>query len=39
MQAINKIAIGVGDRDDPQSGGSGELYIDDIGLHLPPPAE
>jgi len=39
MQAIDKITIGVGDRDNPQSGGPGDLYIDDIRLHLPPPAE
>jgi regulation of enolase protein 1 (concanavalin A-like superfamily) len=39
MQAIKTMAIGVGDRADTQPGGAGDLYIDDIGLHLPPPAE
>ena len=39
-QAIKKMAIGVGDRANPQLGGAGDLYIDDIGLHLPQqPAE
>jgi hypothetical protein len=35
MQAITKLSIGVGDRTNPKSGGSGVLYIDDIGLKLP----
>jgi regulation of enolase protein 1 (concanavalin A-like superfamily) len=35
LQAVNKISIGVGDRANPQAGGSGTLYIDDIGLLLP----
>jgi regulation of enolase protein 1 (concanavalin A-like superfamily) len=35
MQAINKMSIGVGDRANPQLGGAGDLYIDDIGLKLP----
>ncbi len=34
-QAIKKIVIGVGDRDNPQLGGAGDLYIDDIGVSLP----
>jgi hypothetical protein len=29
------MAVGVGDRTNPQAGGSGTLYIDDIGLNLP----
>lgn len=33
LTAIKKISIGVGDRDDTQSGGFGMLYIDDICLH------
>jgi regulation of enolase protein 1 (concanavalin A-like superfamily) len=35
MQAVKKMAVGVGDRTNPQAGGSGTLYIDDIGLNLP----
>jgi hypothetical protein len=35
LQAIQKLTIGVGDRANPQRGGSGDLYIDDIGLKLP----
>ena len=38
LQAVNKMSIGVGDRANPQVGGSGTLYIDDIGLLLPLPA-
>jgi len=38
-QAIKKMTIGVGDRANTQPGGAGDLYIDDIGLHLPEPAE
>jgi regulation of enolase protein 1 (concanavalin A-like superfamily) len=34
-QAVNKLSIGVGDRDNPQFGGAGSLYIDDIRLYLP----
>lgn len=32
ISAITKIVIGVGNRDNPQSGGAGKLYIDDIQL-------
>ena len=39
LQAIKKLSIGVGDRASSQPGGAGDLYIDDIGLRLPPPAE
>ncbi len=37
-QAIKKMIIGVGDRTNPQLGGAGDLYIDDIGVY-PPPSE
>jgi len=36
QQAVKKMAIGVGDRINPQLGGSGTLYIDDIWLNIPP---
>jgi len=36
-QAIKKMTIGVGDRANPQLGGAGDLYIDDIGVYLPQP--
>ena len=32
MQSIKKMSIGVGDKADPQEGGSGGLHIDDIRL-------
>jgi regulation of enolase protein 1 (concanavalin A-like superfamily) len=35
LQAIKKMAIGVGDRTEPKVGGAGDLYIDDIWLNLP----
>jgi len=38
-QAIKKMAIGVGDRTNPQLGGAGDLYIDDIRLNIPVSAE
>ena len=34
---INTIAIGLGNRNNPQSGGSGIIYIDDIRLYAPRP--
>jgi hypothetical protein len=34
-QAIKQMSIGVGDRANPKAGGSGTLYIDDIGLRFP----
>jgi hypothetical protein len=34
-QSVNSLTIGIGDRTNPQAGGSGVLYIDDIGLKLP----
>ncbi|MCJ7778361.1 MAG: hypothetical protein MUP16_08620, partial [Sedimentisphaerales bacterium] len=35
LQAVKKLSIGVGDRDNPKRGGSGTLYIDDIRLYRP----
>jgi regulation of enolase protein 1 (concanavalin A-like superfamily) len=35
LQAVTSLVIGVGDRDNPQQGSAGDLYIDDIGLRLP----
>jgi hypothetical protein len=35
LQAIKKMSIGVGDRANPQRGGAGTLYIDDIKLYQP----
>jgi hypothetical protein len=35
LQAVKKMSIGIGDRANPQAGGSGKLYIDDIWLNLP----
>ena len=32
IAAVKKMAIGVGDRDHPQPGGTGKIYIDDIWL-------
>ncbi len=32
---VNTIGIGFGDRDNPQAGGSGLMYFDDIRLYLP----
>ena len=32
---VNSIAIGFGDRDNPQPGGSGKMYFDDIRLYRP----
>ncbi len=34
---VNTIGIGVGNRSNPQAGGSGTLYFDDIRLYPPPP--
>jgi len=39
LRAIKKISIGVGDRANPQRGGAGRLFIDDIGLYLPAPPQ
>jgi hypothetical protein len=32
---VNSIAIGFGDRDNPQAGGTGKMYFDDIRLYRP----
>jgi hypothetical protein len=34
---VDTIAIGLGNKKNPVAGGSGKIYIDDIGLYLPPP--
>ena len=36
---VNTIAIGLGNRNNPQAGGSGTIYIDDIRLYPPAPPE
>ena len=33
MNTVSKMYIGFGDRDNPQAGGSGKVYFDDIRLH------
>ena len=33
---VDKIALGLGDRNNPQAGGSGTMYFDDIRLYPPP---
>jgi regulation of enolase protein 1 (concanavalin A-like superfamily) len=35
LLSIQKIIIGVGDKANPQAGGAGDLYIDDIRLYRP----
>jgi hypothetical protein len=32
---VNRITIGIGDKDNPQPGGSGKMYFDDIRLYQP----
>jgi hypothetical protein len=34
---VNKIALGLGNRNNPVAGGSGTMYFDDIRLYPPPP--
>ncbi len=34
---VNNISIGFGDKSDPQPGGSGKMYFDDIRLYRPTP--
>jgi hypothetical protein len=34
---VNTIALGLGNRNNPQVGGSGTMYFDDIRLYRPPP--
>jgi hypothetical protein len=36
---VDNISIGIGDRNNPQAGGSGKIYIDDIRLYGPGSAE
>jgi hypothetical protein len=33
---VDKITLGLGDRNNPQAGGSGTMYFDDIRLYSPP---
>ncbi len=33
---VNTIALGLGNKNNPQAGGSGTMYFDDIRLYLPP---
>jgi hypothetical protein len=35
LEAVKKMYIGVGDRDDPEFGGSGRVFFDDIRLYRP----
>jgi hypothetical protein len=35
LNDVNSLAIGFGDRDNPQPGGSGKMYFDDIRLRIP----
>ncbi|MHC4439810.1 MAG: LamG domain-containing protein, partial [Planctomycetota bacterium] len=35
LSDVNSIAIGLGDRNNPQPGGSGKMYFDDIRLYPP----
>jgi len=35
MASVERMYIGIGDRDNPQAGGSGLLFIDDIGVGHP----
>ncbi len=34
---VNAIALGLGNKSNPQAGGSGTMYFDDIRLYPPPP--
>jgi len=36
---VNTIALGLGNKKNPQAGGSGMMYFDDIRLYPPPPME
>jgi len=36
---VNTIALGLGNKNNPQAGGSGTMYFDDIRLYPPPPAQ
>jgi hypothetical protein len=35
LSDVNSITIGIGDKDNPQPGGSGKMYFDDIALYKP----
>ncbi len=37
LNNVNTIALGLGDKNNPQAGGSGVMYFDDIGLYRPTP--
>ena len=39
LSRVATMAIGVGDRDNPSAGGTGLIYIDDIGFGRPVPVE
>ena len=39
LSRVNSFGIGFGNRNNPQAGGKGTMYIDDIRLYLPPHAE
>ncbi|MFZ2147020.1 MAG: hypothetical protein WAV28_07350, partial [Sedimentisphaerales bacterium] len=34
---VNTIALGLGNKNNPEAGGSGKMYFDDIRLYPPPP--
>jgi len=36
---VNTIALGLGNKNNPQAGGSGTMYFDDIRLYPPPPEQ
>jgi hypothetical protein len=36
LAKVNTIALGLGNKNNPQAGGSGKMYFDDIRLYLPP---
>ncbi len=36
LNSVNSFNIGLGDRNNPQAGGKGTMYIDDIRLYRPP---
>lgn len=33
LSSVNSLTVGVGNKTNPQAGGTGTIYIDDIGLH------
>jgi len=36
---VSKLSIGFGDKENPQPGGSGTMFFDDIRLYRPPEPE